>query len=360
MTYNVQGMKPGTNHETRLYHIIQNLQELDPDIICLQEINALSNGQNNQAETIVDSLSAHFGIPYYLYQQYTHMSWNNQYPEYIAIISKHPVQQQGYHQLATGVFPRKVVWNYIDGPPGLIHLFNTHLSYNSQSVRYTQVQQIMGYIETQEAVHEAVATILTGDFNDQPNTSPIQLLTNTGTDTFYVISYFEANPGSPGYTVPANAPDAKIDYVFYKNTGMLTVASSEIVMNVAYNGQDYCSDHLGITTTFTEGNAIEDSRVDQIPDELLLYPNHPNPVSWDSPMTTIRYDLPESANVKLALFNIAGQLVSRLVARHHAAGVYEIQWNGTSDSGERVASGVYFYRLQAGDEVQTRKMVLVR
>ena len=81
ITYNIMGMKPGTDPPTRLYHIIQNLKVLNPDIIGLQEINESLNsgGTDNQAMLIADSLSSYFGITYYYYYSQTHLSWNNQF-----------------------------------------------------------------------------------------------------------------------------------------------------------------------------------------------------------------------------------------------------------------------------------------
>lgn len=75
MTYNIQGMKPGTDPDTRLIHIIEKLKELNPDILGIQEINeTLTDTSTNQARIIADSLSAHFGIEYYYHYSFTHLS----------------------------------------------------------------------------------------------------------------------------------------------------------------------------------------------------------------------------------------------------------------------------------------------
>jgi endonuclease/exonuclease/phosphatase family metal-dependent hydrolase len=90
MTYNLQGMKPGTDPETRLINIIEKLKVIDPDIIGLQEINESLNGggNDNQAKRIADSLSAFFGVEYHYFISFTHLSWNNQFREFVGIISK--------------------------------------------------------------------------------------------------------------------------------------------------------------------------------------------------------------------------------------------------------------------------------
>jgi len=128
--------------------------------------------------------------------------------------SKYPAEEEGFFSLVPGVFPRKVVWNLINTPIGKINFFNTHLSFNSASVRIQQVQQIVSYIENIETSNPAIASLLTGDFNDPPTSTSIQLLTNTGTDTFYISTFEAVNPGNPGYTFPSNSPNTRIDYVF--------------------------------------------------------------------------------------------------------------------------------------------------
>ncbi|GEM_PF-636087 len=374
MTYNLEGMKPGTDPETRLFHIIQKLKVLDPDIIGLQEINELLNGANNQGQRIADSLSAHFGVPYHFYQSFTHLSWNNQFREYIGIISKYPVQNQGFLSLVPGVFPRKVVWNYIDTPLGMVNMFNTHLSYNSSTVRVQQVQQIIAYIIQKETAHSGIASILSGDFNDPPTAPTIQLLTNTGGDTFYVDSYADANPGDPGYTVPSGAPNTRIDYIFLKNTGSLTVFDSRVVMDQPYSGNNYCSDHLGVLSRFTLFPTGINAGQGSIPRQYHLEQNYPNPFN---PITNVEFGITGGAGwdaewVTLTIYDLLGREVKTLVNERLGTGRYTVQWNGTNDAGKPAASGVYLYQLTVGQAsqdrpgqaslsfTQTHKMVLLR
>jgi hypothetical protein len=80
--------------------------------------------------------------------------------------------------------------------------------------------------------------------------------------------------------------------------------------------------------------------------------NYPNPFN---PSTTISFSLPRSSDVSLRVFNLLGEEVASLIAGHRDAGTHSAQWDAT-----RQPSGVYFYRLQAGEFVETRKLVLVR
>ena len=90
---------------------------------------------------------------------------------------------------------------------------------------------------------------------------------------------------------------------------------------------------------------------------ILLFQNYPNPFN---PSTVIRFDLSRAAHVTLRVYNVKGELVSTVADGGMPAGRNEVDWKGTDDSGRAVASGVYFYRLAAGDDVRTRKMTLIR
>ncbi|MEW6684709.1 MAG: T9SS type A sorting domain-containing protein [Candidatus Edwardsbacteria bacterium] len=91
--------------------------------------------------------------------------------------------------------------------------------------------------------------------------------------------------------------------------------------------------------------------------DVKLFQNYPNPFGQ---MTEIRYQIPEDGRVTLRLYNVTGQLVRTLVDERCSGGFYTRRWDGTDESGKRVASGVYFYRLQAGNFTNTKKMILIR
>ncbi len=95
----------------------------------------------------------------------------------------------------------------------------------------------------------------------------------------------------------------------------------------------------------------------ELPKTFALYQNYPNPFN---PTTTFRYDLPKSSHVKLVIYNMLGQKVRIVINAVQEAGIRSVQWDGKSDAGVQVASGVFFYRLEAGDFVKVRKMLLMR
>jgi FlgD Ig-like domain len=94
------------------------------------------------------------------------------------------------------------------------------------------------------------------------------------------------------------------------------------------------------------------------PASFAMHPNLPNPFN---PITTIRYDVPASgADVNISIYDVSGRLIRSLVKEHRGAGEWSVQWNGENDRGQSVASGVYFYRMLAGEFVDTRKMILLK
>lgn len=96
--------------------------------------------------------------------------------------------------------------------------------------------------------------------------------------------------------------------------------------------------------------AVEDPR--NIPEQFRLHQNYPNPFN---PVTTIKYNLKEKADVLLEVYNIAGQKVRTLVNEQQNTGEYEVIFNG-----ENISSGVYFVRMRAGEYIETKKMALVK
>jgi hypothetical protein len=90
---------------------------------------------------------------------------------------------------------------------------------------------------------------------------------------------------------------------------------------------------------------------------LALHQNSPNPFN---PWTTISYYLPERMRVRLDVYDVSGRLIARLADEEQSPGEKAARWDGRNMRGERVSSGVYYYRLQAGKDVISRTMVLLR
>jgi hypothetical protein len=94
-----------------------------------------------------------------------------------------------------------------------------------------------------------------------------------------------------------------------------------------------------------------------IPDVFALHQNYPNPFN---PVTTIRYDIPEQALVRIDIYNILGQKVAVLAEGLHEPGFHAVRWNGTNMYGNALSSGMYFYHIKAGDFRNVKKLLLVK
>jgi flagellar hook assembly protein FlgD len=98
----------------------------------------------------------------------------------------------------------------------------------------------------------------------------------------------------------------------------------------------------------------------QVVETFQLQQNYPNPFN---PETIIKYSLPlngQAEIVSLVVYNQLGEKVKTLVNDAQPSGNYEVTWNGTDELGNKVASGVYYYRLRYGDIKQSRKMLLLQ
>lgn len=160
------------------------------------------------------------------------------------------------------------------------------------------------------------------------------------------------------------------------------VAQADGEVSVAAFGQTVDKGELDMRLVFRPTMEIEDSRiyfsegqlrdgnygVNQVerlgevqiqtrPEVFALADNYPNPFN---PETTIKYALPEAVDVRLDIYNMLGQMVRTMVAENQSPGRYVVRWNATDDSGNDLSTGIYFYRLRAGEFLETKKMLLLK
>ncbi len=102
---------------------------------------------------------------------------------------------------------------------------------------------------------------------------------------------------------------------------------------------------------------VDGGKEEALPQSFVLYQNYPNPFN---PTTTISFSLAEAGEVSLEVFNMLGQKVKTLLAGCVTAGSHTVEWDATDNRGDKVASGVYFYRLTSTEGSQTRKMALLK
>ena len=131
-------------------------------------------------------------------------------------------------------------------------------------------------------------------------------------------------------------------------------------IGISVNGTGTCYlDGIRLVTAAhgLEPTAVIESRSEVTPTSFALAQSFPNPFNAE---TTIRFDLPRSAQIELAVYSLAAQKVSTLAHGHREAGSYQVRWDGRDGAGHELASGVYVYRLTAGERVEARKLLLLR
>ena len=162
-----------------------------------------------------------------------------------------------------------------------------------------------------------------------------------------------------------NAQDELIDQVTYSDNAPWPIEADG-------NGATLSLTHPGLDNTLAENwaasagngtpgaensdvlvNNEADEATDQ-PNEFTLSQNYPNPFN---PETNIQYTIQTAGNVRLSIYDVTGRLVTELVNEFKVPGTYSVRWDAASND---LASGVYLYRLELGDQMLTRKMLLVK
>ena len=124
----------------------------------------------------------------------------------------------------------------------------------------------------------------------------------------------------------------------------------------AYSGNDSTA-ITGTRQLFVERSGDLNTESIGIPNSFILHPNYPNPFN---PVTQIRFEIPYAGNVDLSIYNLLGMKVKTLYTGQKSAGVFSFKWNGKNDNNQSVSGGVYIYKLQSGQQMQMRKMILLK
>lgn len=128
--------------------------------------------------------------------------------------------------------------------------------------------------------------------------------------------------------------------------------------NVYVTGKSFGSNFDYATIKYSTSTGIKDeAELGNKPSRFMLSQNYPNPFN---PFTTIEYYLPKPAQVSLCIYNILGQKVKILLDEYQSPGIRRTIWDGKDERGNSVTSGIYFYKLNASDFAETRKMLLLK
>jgi len=222
-----------------------------------------------------------------------------------------------------------------------LSLIDLSLTYSSPNLLYSGItfdgtrglsaQQTIEVNETNRQIHIAL------DYGELapliPGRGPLATIT------------FEVFPGSPEELVV-------IDSGSYLGIQPLTFHQT-----TAAGGVSYAPFFLAGYVDIKAPTDIVEIESEILPDEYALAQNHPNPFN---PATSISFDLPTASYVSLEVYNILGRHVRNLVNEELAAGRYTVNFDGCSDRGEELASGLYLYKIKAGDFTGSKKMMMLK
>ena len=193
--------------------------------------------------------------------------------------------------------------------------------------------------------YDAIEGNLTGTMeNSGPSLRASSIVSNQGT-TLYIlgtsVGVYSTLILNGNSTVWEQEGEAVMGNVV---VGNIASRDSDGRVVIGTHGRGIFIGDMNVVSVASESNII--------PERFKLNGNYPNPFN---PSTTIEYVLSTKSNITITVYNLRGQEVTRLLSQAQEAGTHKVIWNASG-----MASGVYFYRLQAGDFVQTRKMVLLK
>lgn len=187
-------------------------------------------------------------------------------------------------------------------------------------------------------------------------------LSNPSTHQLYLaLDFGEIAPLPPGtgavarfhFTAAADTPDT---VVTIDSAAYASVLPTILTLTSVDANRRFTPIFRSGSVTIQTATDVDDI-LNNLPTAYALLQNYPNPFN---PSTEIEFSLPRSEDVSLLVYNVLGQQVRRLSQGVLPAGSYRITFDGRTDSGEMLSSGMYFYRITAGTFSQTRKMLLVK
>jgi hypothetical protein len=169
--------------------------------------------------------------------------------------------------------------------------------------------------------------------------------------------------GSSGYNTSAQVDNATGTYTLWLCDGDWTITAPFIDTYISPTNANLVIGEMpdtlrALDLVYTVVSGVNDNPESSLlPTEFALEQNYPNPFN---PKTQIRFDLPQRSHVALSIYNVLGQEVAKIWNGDLNAGSHALEWDGNDASGNQAASGIYFYRLKAGDFVDSKKMILLK
>jgi endonuclease/exonuclease/phosphatase family metal-dependent hydrolase len=236
----------------RLQIVADVINQSQPDVVALQEVV-----QDGEDPSLAEQLAGLTGYEWFWQYTYTVPLLFN---EGIGVLSRWPIvwtDATTLPHLDLVIFTRQVIGARVDSPYGEIQLFCTHMTTDSdETIKADQALAVYEFIQANPSTR---AGFLAGDLNAEPDTLAMRFFRgeaeHEGVTGNLIDAWAAINPGQDGFTIPSNAPDRRIDYI-YVIPGTQTSASvdsCEVMFSDQVDGL-YASDHLGVMCSFTLPN----------------------------------------------------------------------------------------------------------
>lgn len=223
----------------------------------------------------------------------------------------------------------------------------------------TNAEEGVAYEYAVTAFDATGSTAIPPSSGDTPPVSPLRTpsdLTAVAGEGSIELSWTDNSSAEDSYSVERSTDGTTWSVAGSSNsdsftdTGLADGTYSYRVMAVDATIPSSAYSNVASATVTTEVTGFES--LSGTPVEYALHQNYPNPFN---PSTNIRFALPSAANVHVAVYNLIGQEIAELVSGQLSAGYHEVEWDASN-----VNSGIYFYKIQAGDFTEIKKMILMK
>jgi len=224
-------------------------------------------------------------------------------------------------------------------------------------------------LDSLEINNSGSVVILDDDYYVNGETTPIDILAIDNYSVASMVISFSGFINVEGFDITLTFDtgerllDMEVGAILDPNISTDSYETIQIVI-ADHHGNEKVYDlealqELGLYQQMAVVNNITTSTDDDMlsPQTFALHQNYPNPFN---PVTILRYDLPEDANVKITIYDMMGRVVSNLVSGQQTAGYKSVVWDATNNTVQPVSAGLYLYAIQAGEFVQTKKMILLK
>lgn len=227
-------------------------------------------------------------------------------------------------------------------------------------IGWNDVNNLQVYYQKLAKIRNTNSALRQGNLIKLNNSSPDSVysyLRLSGDNKAMVINNFYGNSVNADVQIPNQNLQLDINKTWYLND-ILNNTSEQIDASSFSNYSANLAPYESRIITIDNSPITYVREQTQVPLIYKLLQNYPNPFN---PTTTILFEIPNTEKVKLDIFDILGRKIASLINNEvRQKGRYQVIWNGKNSFGEAVASGVYFYRLQSGNFVNVKKMIMLK